>query len=157
MLSLWYTDQNHNNACPPPLARLLGLKMKCQNPEAEGDHNKLIINRKWLHYRLKDRRECSLVTALTQIHTFLQGLERAGSPPWAPTGSPARCLSPRAIAQGTAGALNGSRGPQGGAGGLWVSRVAWQSGDTWQLLPCDFCTPAARGCVMGDEVTLLVW
>lgn len=64
-----------------PLAPL-GLSIKCQNPKAARDHNKLIINRKWLHYGLKDRRERSLVTPLTQIHTFLQGLRRAGSPPW---------------------------------------------------------------------------
>lgn len=40
--SVWYTDHNHNNTSPPP-PPLLGLKMKCQNPEAEKDHNKLII------------------------------------------------------------------------------------------------------------------
>lgn len=38
-------------------------RMKCQNPkgererEKEGDHNMPIINRKWLHYGLKDGRE----------------------------------------------------------------------------------------------------
>lgn len=58
----------------------LQLKMKCQNPKPETDHNKLIINRKWLHYELKDGIEYSLVTALSQIHTFHEGLGRAGSP-----------------------------------------------------------------------------
>lgn len=90
-----YGTQTRTIITPLLTPPLLGLKMKCQNPKAEGDHNKLIINRKWLHYGLKDRRECSLVTALTQIHTFLQGLGRAGSPLW--TLLPSHCLSPGAL------------------------------------------------------------
>lgn len=76
-----YGSQTRTIITPLLTPPLRGLEMKCQNPKAERDHNKLIINRKCLHYGLKDRRECSLVTALTQIHAFLQGLGRAGSPP----------------------------------------------------------------------------
>lgn len=90
-----YGTQTRTIIAPLLTPPLLGLKMKCQNPKAEGDHNKLIINRKWLHYGLKDRRECSLVTALTQIHTFLQGLGRARSPLW--TLLPSHCLRPGAL------------------------------------------------------------
>lgn len=131
VLSLWYTDQNHNNTSFPP-PPLLGFKMKCQNPEAEGDHNTLIINRKCLHYELKDRKECSLVTALTQIHTFLRGLGRAGSPLL-----PSHCLSP-GHSSGYSWDVEGFGGLQGGAGRLWMPRVAWQSRDNQQPLPCDF-------------------
>lgn len=115
-----YGTQTKSIITPHPTPPLLGLKMKCQNPKAERDHNKLIINRKRLHYGLKDRREWSLVTALTQIHTFLQGLGRARSPLWTAQPLP----QPRGIAQGTAGTLKGFGGPWRGAGGLRISRVA---------------------------------
>lgn len=85
----------------PPLHRLTA---KCQNPKADRDHNKLITNRKWLHYGLKVRRRCSLVTALTQIHTFLQGLGRAGSS--LRTVLPGHCLRPGAQLR-VSGALRG--------------------------------------------------
>lgn len=73
---------------PPPLR----LTAKCQNPKAERDHNKLITNRKWLHYGLKDRREWSLVTALTQIHIPAGFRERQVSPLF-----PSRCPRPGAL------------------------------------------------------------
>ena len=117
-----YGTQTRTIITPLLTPPLQGLKMKCQNPKAEEDHNRLIINRKWLHYGLKDRRECSLVTALTQIHTFLQGLGRAGSPLW--TLLPSHCLSPGALLRVQLGCWKDLGGPWRGAGGLWMSRVA---------------------------------
>lgn len=76
----------------PPLLRLTA---KCQNPKAQRDHNKLITNRKWLHYGLKGRRECSLVTALTQIH-IPAGFRESRSPLW--TGAPQPLPPPRGAA-----------------------------------------------------------
>lgn len=109
-LSLWCTDQNHNNTSydsPPPPPRTGDEVSKSQGRER--DHNKLIINRKWLHYGLKDGRECSLVTALSQIYAFLQGLGRAGSPQQTPA-SPA-----------TASAQGQHSGYSWGGGGIWGS------------------------------------
>lgn len=92
-LSLWYTDHNHNNTSSNSASwRTQDEVSKSQGRERSQQH---FINRKWLHYGLKDRREWSLVTALIQIHTFLQGLGRARSPLW--TLLPSHYLGPGAL------------------------------------------------------------
>lgn len=92
-LSLWNTEQSGKTTSfnSPPLR----LTEKCQNPKAERDHNKLITNRKWLHYGLKDRRESALWLQHSPKSTFLQGLGRARSP--LRTVLPNHCLRPGAL------------------------------------------------------------
>lgn len=75
-------------------------KVSKSKTKAERDHNKLITNRKWLHYGLKDRRECSLVTALTQIHIPAGFMESQVSPV---DRAPQPLPPPRGTAQGVRG------------------------------------------------------
>lgn len=97
-----YGTQSRAVKTPLSTAPPLTLTEKCQNPKAERDHNKLITNRKWLHYGLKDRRECSLVTALTQIHIPAGFRESQVSPADC---APQPLPPPRGTAQGVWGCL----------------------------------------------------